>query len=182
MENSKQRSLDFQQITLPFDTTSRGMSEVGKVIRNTTDNFMNNRASGVRGTKSLFDMNVSNINQKMVAKSLDCLHPGQYRMVNVDANYPIAPFVENITKRSYKLGEAFYQLSKPEKISARKSLCLYDVKSKNVYIGDGARNLLGLPNHEVKVAPTNHPEFLIFVQSTSVNRKLMPDTKLLILS
>lgn len=165
-----------------WDTTSRGMSEVGKVIRNTTDNFMNNRAAGVRGTKSLFDMNVSNINQKTVSKSLDCLHPGQYRMVNVDSNYPIAPFVENVMKRSYKLGEAYYQLSKSEKISARKSLCLFDIKSKKVYVGNEARTLLGLPDHEVKVAPTSHPEFLIFVQSTSVNRKLMPDTKLLILS
>jgi hypothetical protein len=165
-----------------WDTSSRGMSEVAKVIRNTTDNFMNNRAKGVRGTKNLFNMDVASINKTTVTKSLNRLHPGQYRVADVQAEGPIAPFVEKLTKRAYKLGEAFYQLSKPEKVQAGKSVALYDVKSKAVYIGAEARKLLGLPDYEVKVAPASHPEFWIFIQSTSVNRKLMPGTKLLILS
>lgn len=35
---------------------------------------------------------------------------------------------------------------------------------------------------EVKVSPTSHPDYSIFVQSKSVNRNLMPETKLLLLS
>lgn len=165
-----------------WDTSSRGMSEVAKVIRDTTDNFMSNRAVGVRGTKNLFNMDVAKINQRAVATSLNRLHPGQYRVADVKAEGPIAPFVESFTKRAYRLGEAFYQLSKPEKVQPGKSVCLYDVKTHAVYTGNDARTLLGLPDHEVKVAPASHPDFWIFVQSTSVNRKLMPGTKLLILS
>ena len=165
-----------------WDTSSRGMSEVAKVIRDTTDNFMSNRAVGVRGTKNLFSMDVAKINQRTVATSLNRLHPGQYRVADVKAEGPIAPFVESFTRRAYRLGEAFYQLSKPEKVQPGKAVCLYDVKTHAVYTGNDARTLLGLPDHEVKVAPASHPDFWIFVQSTSVNRKLMPGTKLLILS
>ena len=165
-----------------WDTSSRGMSEIAEVIRKTTDNFMNNRAKGVRGTKNLFDMDMSSVNKTSVKESLHRLHPGQYRVADITTEGPIAPFVEKLTKRAYKLGEAYYQLSKPEKVQAGKSVALYEVRTKAVYTGDEARNLLGLPNHEVKVAPTSHPDFWIFVQSTSVNRKLLPGTKLLILS
>jgi len=41
--------------------------------------------------------------------------------------------------------------------------------------------LLGLPDYEVKVNPAATPDFTIFIQSTSVNRKLLADTNLLIL-
>jgi hypothetical protein len=165
-----------------WDTSSRGMSEVAEVLRTTTDTFMNNRAKGVRGTKNLFNIDLAGVTKTSVAKSLNRLHPGQYRIADVKAEGPIAPFVEGLTKRAYKLGEAYYQLSKPEKVQAGKSVALYEVSSKAVYTGNEARSLLGLPDHEVKVAPSSHPDFWIFVQSTSVNRKLMQGTKLLILS
>ncbi len=165
-----------------WDTSSRGMAEVAKVIRATTDDFMNNRAKGVRGTRNLFNMDIASVSKASVAKTLNRLHPGQYRVADVKAEGPIAPFVESLTKRAYKLGEAYYQLTKSEKVQAQKSIALYEVSSKAVYIGNEARSLLGLPDHEVKVAPASHPDFWIFVQSTSVNRKLMAGTKLLILS
>ncbi len=166
-----------------WDTSSaKGMSEVGKQIRQATDAFMTARATGIRGSKNLFNMNLSSVDKTTVTNSLNRLHPGQYRVADVKGEGTIAPFVENLTKRAYKLGEAFYQLSKPEKVQPGKSVALYDIKSKSVYIGDEARDILGLPDHEVKVAPGSHPDFWIFVQSTSVNRKLVPGTKLLILS
>lgn len=164
-----------------WDTTNREMLEVAEVIRSTTENFMTNRAKGVRGTKNLFNINMAGVN-KATLTSLNRLNPGQYRIVDVTKQSAIAPFVENLTHRAYKLGEAYYQLSKPEKVQAGKSIALFDIKSSAVYTGDEARNVLGLPNYEVKVAPASHPDFWIFVQSTSVNRKLVPNTKLLIMS
>lgn len=165
-----------------WDTTSHGFSEVGRVIRQATDSFMNARSTGVRGSRNIFSLDTASISKQAVANSLDRLHPGQYRMADIKKEGPIAPFVEKLTKRPYKLGEAFYQLSKTEKVQAQKSIALYDIKSHAVYIGNEARHMLGLPDHEVKVAPASHPDFWIFVQSTSVNRKLVPGTKLLILS
>jgi len=166
-----------------WDTTGRGLSEVGETIRKTTEAFMTSRASGVRGYKNLFSMDsaVASVSKTEI-KRLPKLHFGQYRMVDVPKEGPIAPFVEKVTGRSYKLGEAYYQLSKPEKVQASKTLALLDKKTKEVYTGQDARKLIGLPDYEVKVAPASHPDFEIFVQSTSVNRKLVPGTKLLLIS
>lgn len=41
--------------------------------------------------------------------------------------------------------------------------------------------MLGLPDFEVKVNPASYGQYDIFVQSTSVNRKLIKGTKLLVL-
>jgi len=164
-----------------WDTTSKGFSEVGECIRQTTDAFMVARSTGVRGSKNLFSMNVATLSKQAVS-SLKRLHPGQYRLGDVQNKEAIASFVEKMTGRAYRSGEAFYQLSKPEKVQPDKSVALFDVKSREVYTGAEARKLLGLPDHEVKVSPASHPAFLIFVQSTSVNRNLVPGTKLLILS
>lgn len=163
-----------------WDTTSKGLSEVGKAIRQTTDNFMQGRATGVRGTKNLFNM--ADVKKADVTSALPKLHPGQYRLLQVKEEGPIAPFVEEKTRRAYKSGEAFYQLSKPEKVQPSKSVALRDKKTKEVYMGDSARQLLGLPDYEVKVAPTSHPDLEIYIQSTSVNRKLVPGTNLLLIS
>ncbi len=163
-----------------WDTTKKGFNEVGEQIRVATDNFMTARSTGVRGSRNLF--NLAAVDKTAVVTKLAKLHPGQYRFADVKDEGRIDQFVEGLTKRAYKLGEAFYQLSKPEKIQPQKAVALLDVKSKSVYTGTEARKLLGLPDYEVKVTPASHPDFWIFVQSTSVNRKLVPGTKLLILS
>lgn len=164
-----------------WDTTAKGMTEVGEQIRRSTDVFMAARSTGVRGSKNLFALN-TDVDKTTVTKTLDKLHPGQYRLADVKEDGAIAPFVEALTKRAYKLGEAYYQLSKAEKIQASKAIALFDNRTRAVYVGAEARKLLGLPDHEVKVAPAAHPDFTIFVQSTSTNRKLLAGTRLLILS
>lgn len=164
-----------------WDTTSKnGIVEVGEVIRNATDTYMTNRSIGTRGSKNLFAL--APVGKAQAAQLLTKLHPGQYRTYEVKDKVAIAPFVENLTRRPYKLGEGYYQLSKPEKVQPQKQICLLDPKTHALYVGKEARGLLGLPDHEVKVSPESHTEFTIFVQSGSVNRNLVPGTKLLLLS
>lgn len=167
-----------------WDTSAKGLQEVGETIRQTTDSFMTSRAVGVRGTKNLFNIDaaVAGVTKQAAAAVATKLHFGQYRMLEVKEAGPVASFVEEATHRAYRLGEAFYQLSKPEKVGGAKAVVLMDKKTKEVYAGTGARALLGLPDYEVKVAPAAHPDFEIFVQSTSTNRKLVPGTKLLLIS
>jgi hypothetical protein len=57
-----------------------------------------------------------------------------------------------------------------------------DKKTKKVYGGEEARNLLGLPDMEVRVKPDFNPDFKIFVQSTSTNRKLVGNTQVLLMT
>lgn len=159
-------------------TTTKGLNEAGERIRQTTEVFMVNRTKGIRGSKSLFTLATPSV--KTVAKTLDNLHYGQYRLLDVDETGRIDEFVEYELNRPYKLGEAYYQLTKTEEIQPQKKIAIF--ANHKVYFGDEARALLGLPDYHVKVTPSDHPEYDIFVQSTSVNRKLIEGTKLLILS
>jgi hypothetical protein len=162
-----------------WETTSEGLKDAGRTIASTTETYMTNRSSGVRGYKNLFNMNHVS---KDDVKNLTKLHPGQYRTIEVKDKVNISTLVENITGRPYKMGEAYYQLSKPEKLQESKSIVIVEKKGRSAYVGSNARKILGLPDHEVRVAPVSHPDFDIFVQSRSVNRNLLPGTFVLLMS
>ncbi len=168
---------------MQWRTDKAGFSEVADTISKTTATYMQNRAKGVRGTKNLFAMN-TNISTNTVKKALEVLPNGEYETLLVrkyDDGKAIKDFVEGYTKGSYRVGSAYYQLSKPEKIQATKNLIIREKKSAKAYTGDNARSLLGLPDAEVKVTPATIKDYDIFVQSTSVNRKLVKDTHLLVM-
>lgn len=171
------------------------MEEVGRKITDTTRSFMTQRSLGVRGSRSIF-VDAEKLTDTAV-KSLDSLRPGQYRIAVVcaeDCNTRMAtannkrvveiqPFIEKITKRPYQLGEAFYQLIKSEEVQDSKEVLIQDRKSLVLYGGADARRLLGLPKvGDVRLRPTEHPKYDIYVQSTSVNRKLLEGQKVLVLS
>lgn len=167
-----------------WDTTSaKGMESVGEVVRKTTDQFMQARTLGYRGYRNLFTLDVNALNTKAVAQVLNKLGPGQFRLLAVARDTAIASFVERETGRPYRLGEAYYQLTVPVKVQPQKQVALYQRKAHTVFTGREARTLVGLPDtHEVRIEPANHPDYEIFIQSTSANRKLLAGTKLLILS
>lgn len=165
-----------------WSTTAKGMKEVGESIARTVNSYYAMRSTGVRGSKSLFTMDVGGLSKAKVSQNLTGLHFGQFRMYDVDNDTPISDFVESKTKRAYKLGEGYYQLIKPEKVQPQKEVAIFDKKKSMLYIGPTARQLLGLPGHEVKVGPEAHPEFDIFIQSTSTNRKLLAGQKVVVLS
>jgi hypothetical protein len=164
-------------------TSAKGVAEAGERIRQVTDYYMAARSTGLRGSRNLFTMATGNIDTTALSKCQK-LTPGQFRMLAVAPSDPvvIADFVEAKTSRAYRLGEAYYQLSKPEKVSPSKAIAIMDRKAFSVYTGRDARSILGLPDHEVKVEPATHPAYDLFVQSTSTNRKLVPGTSLLLLS
>jgi uncharacterized protein YegL len=158
----------------------KGLKDVGSVVRDVTDTYMRARASGgFKGTRSLFRM--GQVDTGQVKQVLNALHPGQFRVLEVKVEQPIAEFVEAMLKRPYRAGEAYYQLMKPETVQAQKSIALLG-KDHRLYVGKEARALLGLPDYEVRVTPEANPDFTVFVQSTSVNRKLIGGTKLVVLS
>lgn len=163
---------------------SNGMDVAGDVISKATENFMRQRASGVKGTRTLFSFDTSGINKKTVKANLDALKAETYELLQVrkaDDGAAIKPFVEKRTGQGYVQGSAYYELSKKETIQSRKQICLKEVSTGKVYGGEAVRDLLQLPDHEVRVNPATHPQFVFFVQSTSVNRKLVQGTELLVI-
>ncbi len=163
-------------------TSSQGVSEVGERIRATTDAYMTARSAGVKSFRNLFTLDASKLSTQTLKKNLKALTPGQFRLYDVPDRGPIAEFVERKTRRAYRLGEAYYQLVKAEKVQPQKFVAVYDKKGHTVYTGDQARELLGLPDYEVKVGAEHFANYDIFVQSTSTNRILPAGTKLLVLS
>ena len=179
VHEAKRFGFPAQNIAVWDATTVAGVEEVGGTIREATENFMQGRAAGVRGTRNLFQLAKPKLAE--VKGKLDALHPGQYRLYNVGSDTArIDEFIESETHRAYKRGEAYYQLSKRETIQPQKEIAI--MGANGLYVGKAARDLLGLPDYDVKVSPTDSTEYDVYVQSTSNNRKLMPGTKVLVLS
>ncbi|MFD7919918.1 vWA domain-containing protein [Streptomyces sp. NPDC059740] len=162
-------------------TSTQGLEEAGQVIKQATENFMVGRARGIRGSRAVFSTGAEAVNEGTIkAAGLTPLGPSQYQLIPVARDAAIREWVIECG-HTFRTGCAFYQLSKSEKIQARKQIAVLEKKTDRVYTGPEARTLLGLPDSEVRVKPDHNDDFTIFVQSTSVNRKLVPHTRLLLM-
>lgn len=166
-----------------WDTSSeQGMEEVGNTICDTYTSYVSMRSMGQKSTKSLFSFK-DNLDKKDVAGKLEVVSAGEYH------TYPVRPaqhdmaikdFVEYWTKEPYRVGSAYYQLSKPEIVQAHKEVAVIEKRTGKMYSGSKARPALGLPRYDVKVAPADFDKFDVFIQSKSPNRKLVKDTSLIV--
>ena len=84
-----------------------------------------------------------------------------------------------MSKKPYRKGAAFYELTKREEIQENKELLVMEIGKSAVYGGADAREVLGLPETRCKVTPGNHSQWKIFVQSGSFNRRLVRGTSVL---
>ena len=160
-----------------WSTDAKGVKEVGEVIRNTTDTFMVNRTQGIRGSKNLFQIDAA----LLEPKKLFPLMPSQYKILSVDKDSIIADFVR-AQLASYVVGTAYYQLVKPEDVQAKKNILVFKNATGEVFASQKARSMLGLPDGTIRVSPVAHPEYTIFIQSTSYTRKLPANTNLIVLN
>lgn len=162
-------------------TSTQGLEEAGQVIRQATENFMMGRTQGIRGSRAVFSTGAEAVNQDTIkAAGLTPVDPSKYQLIPVARNAAIREWVTECG-HTYRTGAAFYQLSKSEKIQAQKQIAVLEKKTDRVYTGPEARSLLGLPDAEARVKPDHNDDFTIFVQSTSVNRKLVANTRLLLM-
>ncbi|AOT57253.1 MULTISPECIES: vWA domain-containing protein [Streptomyces] len=163
-------------------TSTQGLEEAGQVIQLATEKFMVGRAKGIRGSRAVFSTGADAVNKDTIAAAgLTPVDPSAYELLPVTRDAAIREWVVECG-RTYRTGGAFYQLSKSEKVQARKRIAVLEKKTDRVYAGPEARALLGLPDVEVRVKPDHNDDFTIFVQSTSVNRKLVTGTRLLLMS
>ncbi|MEU2609644.1 MULTISPECIES: vWA domain-containing protein [Streptomyces] len=163
-------------------TSTQGLEEAGQVIQQATERFMVGRAQGIRGSRAVFSTGADAVNKDTIkAAGLTPVDPSAYRLIPVARDAAIRDWVVECG-HTYRTGCAFYQLSKSEKIQAKKRIAVLEKSTDRVYTGPEARALLGLPDVEVRVKPDHNDDFTIFVQSTSVNRKLVPNTRLLLMN
>lgn len=167
-----------------WDTSSKqAIEEIGRIIQASTDTYMDNRVSGITGTRTLFSTGADAVNKATVAQAkLTPMKQGSYYLVPVPKDAPIKEFVEAAKGAgSFQVGKTFYQLMKSEEIQGNKALAVVEKATASVYTGDGVRKLIGLSSTTQRVRPSFNPDFDIYVQSTSVNRKLIAGTKVMIL-
>ncbi|MEU7168817.1 vWA domain-containing protein [Streptomyces morookaense] len=162
-------------------TSTQGLEEAGQVIQQATEKFMVGRTQGIRGSRTVFSTGAQAVNKDTIeAAGLTPVDPSQYQLIPVTREAAIREWVIECG-HTYRTGSAFYQLNKSEKIQAKKQIAVLEKKTDRVYTGPEARALLGLPDTEVRVTPDHNDDFTIFVQSTSVNRKLIPNTRVLLM-
>jgi len=165
-----------------WNTTKEGVEEVGQKFSDTMGQYFTARKTGLRSSTTLFT-DLKQVNSQNVGSVLDILDPSLYDIVINETTQAIQikPLVESRLKRSYTKGGGFYELVKNEHVQPSKQIAVQNKKNGRVYTGSNARTLLSLPNREVKIVPEDFGEWIVFIQSTSVNRNIIPKQRVLVL-
>lgn len=168
---------------LEWDQTERGVKAATAANEQAVQEFYSNRASGVKSTKTFYtsmkDVTVEDV--KAVLKDISS-EVQLFPVAASDDGKQIRDYVEaRLGGQPMAKGAAFYALVKKEdKIQPTKLVAIRDKNSNAIYCGDAARDMLGLPRYEnARVAPEVSKDFDVFIQSTSVNRKVSGGTQLL---
>ena len=115
---------------------------------------------------------------KPTEEGLEPVPPGRFQILNVEANQDIKSFVTS-NELEFKIGRGFYEFTKTEEIQEKKEVVLRDKVTGDMYSGAQAREMIGLPyGTRGKIKPSDL-KYVVFVQSTSVNRKLIAGTRFL---
>lgn len=193
------QSLGFTNVEVWDATSEAGMEEAARKIQTSTTTYMTARSQGADGLRAMKKGGLfvgANVDaQAIKAANLTPL-PHKDRKITVvvktDDSFEkvvkpantrrkvaemgwfvkIEDYVKRINKGVYPLGDAFYELVKPETVTGDKEIAVFEVDTSNVFVGDGARQLLGLPDTRQRVKPDMNPDYKIFVQSNSLNRHL----------
>jgi hypothetical protein len=165
---------------LEWEQTDKGFQEATVQTRSAISNYLGERSRGLTSSKGFYT-DLSGVKSATVkAQLVDISNEVKVWTTDVDDEL-IREFCERKSRKGFLKGAAFYQLVKTEKkVQDYKQIVIKDKKSGAFYSGQNARNLLGLPHvGEVKIIPGNHGMYDIFIQSTSVNRKLPAGTQVL---
>lgn len=164
-----------------WGTTEAGMRESTAATTQAINSFYSTRSAGAKSS-TVFYANAANVNTQTVKANLVDVSKevSLYVVPAVDQGIEIRPFILR-HRMEYLKGAAFYQLTKTEsKVSETKLIAIRDRSTGAVYSGQAARDLIGLPAQgNARLHPGDHGNYDIFIQSESVNRKLVAGTGVL---
>lgn len=205
-ERSAQQLYDFGfergNVALWDATTEEGLERAVERIKDSYTSYVATRAAtGVRGTRTAFSVG-GQIDAQAVKKNLVPLAHTAYDITVVTKSsitfekfakptkaYPkgkslgffarIDDFINKVAP-PFTIGKGYYELVKREKIQGNKDVAVMEKKTSQVYVGQEARHLIGLPDHDISVKPDFNPDWTIFVRSTSDNRHLPVGSRVLV--
>ncbi len=146
-------------------------------------NYMATRGAGGQSVKSFYapvDVDLHAVKPSEIKRQCDDV-TANFKAYPVEKEVEIKPFYEAKTGREYQAGEAFFQLSKVEKVQSHKNIVVNKKGESVIWGGDNVRGLIGIPdNKDVRLNPKNLMDYNVFIESTSTNRKLVRGTKILV--
>jgi hypothetical protein len=149
------------------------VAKSGRMNRTLDRSFgvLTNRPRDAKGRFVKIDSNLSD--------DLKPVAPGRFQVMDVGSSpRVIKEFVQD-HNLIFQTGRGFYEFTKREEIQPKKEVVLRDKVTGDMYTGARAREMIGIPyGVRGNVSPSNLP-YDVFVQSTSYNRKLMPNTRFL---
>lgn len=165
---------------LEWDQTERGVLAAAQTDKEAFTEYFKGRTLGKTST-SKFYTDLSSATVQEVAAQLEDISSKVKILPVFTDRIEIKPFVEKELGVTMAKGASFYQLTKTEPVvQDYKKILIRDKKTQAVYHGTAARQMLGLPGFgNIRLAPGNHGQFDIFIQSTSLNRKLSSGTTLI---
>jgi Mg-chelatase subunit ChlD len=159
-----------------WELSARGLRETTVLRTSAIQNYTTSRAKGIHSLNTFYT-DLSGLDGSDLRKNLVDIQ-SKVKHFTVTAETEIRPFVESQTGLPYEAGSVFYALTKPELVQDTKKLLIQEKSTRAIFAGNQARTLLGLPSGvDCKVKPGNHGNFDLYVQSTSVNRKLVRGTR-----
>jgi hypothetical protein len=187
-------------------TTEAGLEQAVEKIKMAHTSYVATRsATGIRGTKSAFAVGGNVDANAIKAVHLTPLPTNKRKIVRVTKTEdsfekPVKPvnksrlkpemgwfveiekFVKRINKGVYPVGDAFFELVKTEQVQGDKEIAVVENNTNKVYVGAGARQLLGLPEEKRTVKPGHNSDYTIFIQSNSLNRHLPHGCQVMLLN
>lgn len=112
---------------------------------------------------------------------LKAVLPGRFQIFTVSADTPIKKFTTSMGA-DFKQGRGFYEFTKTVTVQESKEVILEHRESGDLFTGEQARNLIGLPfgtRGRVNPKDAKLTDYVVFIQSTSNNRKLLAGTRFL---
>lgn len=203
------QNFGFTNILLWDTSNEAGMERAAQAIKASATTYMEARTQGVAGLRSMNKGGLfvgANINaQAIKAANLTPLPTSKRTIVRVTPNedsfekvvkpvtksrlkpemgsfVEIEKFVRRINEGKFTIGRAYYELVKTERIQGDKEIAVVELNTNKVYVGAGARQLLGLPDEIRTVKPEPNGKYQIFVQSSSTNRHLPIGSHVLLLT
>lgn len=175
----------FEGNIVEWEQTERGMEQSTQATSSALNSYFTARSTGVTSTKSFYadlkDVKLEDVKAQLVDISTQVTS----WLVQTEAEgNSIREFVEHKLGNPMLKGGAFYKLvagkKSADKVQDHKLIMIRDKNSKVIYSGQAARDMLGLPKYgDAKVRPGSLGDWEVFIQSTSVNRKLPVGTEVL---
>lgn len=159
-----------------------GLQQMGDEVLRSYENELITNGQYNRSMDAVIGTMLKRTTSKSFTTSSDelgAVPPGRFQVMDVDVDVAIKKFVTD-NGIEFKKGRGFYEFTKRVMVQSYKEIILMDRETGDLFSGEKAREIAGIPiGVNANVSPEHLGKYIVFIQSTSVNRVLKARTKFL---